>query len=102
MTKLKKLLKRLIKKTIIISIVEFLILLFSLGAILGFWLISSDIRKMVYNIDIKKKKKLDKGYIFRYILYGIILFVPALISEEAILPSIIGIFNLKIVPFFEK
>jgi hypothetical protein len=74
----------------------------SLGTILGFWLISSDIRKMIYNIDIKKKKKLDKGYIFRYILYGIILFVSALISEEAIVPSIIGIFNLKIVPFFEK
>jgi len=74
----------------------------SFGAILGFWLISSDIRKMVYNIDIKKKKKLDKGYIFRYALYGIILFVPAIISEEAIVPTIVGMFNLKVVPFFEK
>ena len=74
----------------------------AMGAILGFWLISSDIRKMVYNIDIKKKKKLDKGYLFRYVLYGIILFVPAIISEQSIIPSIVGIFNLKIVPFLEK
>jgi len=74
----------------------------SLGAILGFWLIGSDIKKMVYNIDVKKKKKLDKGYIFRYILYGIILFIPAIFSEKSIVPVIVGIFNLKIVPFFEK
>ncbi|AEX85978.1 hypothetical protein Marpi_1588 [Marinitoga piezophila KA3] len=64
----------------------------SFGAVIGILMIVEDIKKIVTN----GKQKFPKGYIIRYIFFGIILLVGALFSEVGLFLTFLGLLNMKI------
>ncbi|WP_072862325.1 hypothetical protein [Marinitoga hydrogenitolerans] len=104
---LKKKVKEIIIKIIILSIIEFLILVFflklkalfvfwgSLGAIVGILMIADEINILLT----KTKYKFSKGYLIRYAFFGIILLVAGLISNEGLFVSFLGLMNMKFAAF---
>lgn len=107
MRDLERKMLEMIKKIALLSVAEFILLVFffklysfwvfwgSFGAILGIMLMVEDIKKMPY----VKWKKIPLGYLIRYFVYGIILTVGALVDVRALMISFVGIMNMKIVPF---
>jgi len=67
-----------------------------LGAIIGFYSLAEEIKKMTVGT---KPKKVLPGFYMRYLLYGVVLGVAAFNSGYALMLSFVGLFNLKIVPF---
>jgi hypothetical protein len=100
---LKKKVKEMIIKIIILSIIEFLSLLYfykikalfiflgSFGAIAGILMMADEIKRLVTN----PKHKVSKGYIFRYTFFAILLFVSGLISKEGFFLTFLGLMNMK-------
>lgn len=98
-------LKEMIKKTILLTIIEVLISFFiykfnsfwivygSSGTIAALFLMSADIKKMTFY------KKIPNGYFVRYAIYAFVLFTASLVSKTALMLSFVGLINLKIAPF---
>lgn len=105
MTELKKKLKELIIKTVIIVAIETVILSFffsyeslwvlwgGLGAILGFYSLAEEIKRMEVG---SKVRKILPGFFLRYLLYGIILGIAAYNSLTALMLSFLGLINMKV------
>ncbi|WP_169924914.1 ATP synthase subunit I [Petrotoga olearia] len=108
MKELKKKLKEIEMKTMAIILVETFVLslFFSLealwvlwggiGAVIGFYSLAEEIKKMTVG---SKPKKILPGFFMRYLLYGVILGIAAVNSAYALLLAFVGLINLKIVPF---
>ncbi|WP_129408768.1 hypothetical protein [Marinitoga lauensis] len=102
-SELKKKAKEIIIKIIILSIIEFLSLLYfykitalfiflgSVGAIAGILMITEEIKTLLT----KPKRKILKGYIIRYAFFGIILLVAGLFSSEGLFLTFLGLMNMK-------
>ncbi|GAB6188553.1 hypothetical protein JCM30566_02920 [Marinitoga arctica] len=100
---LKRKTKEIIIKIIILSIIEFLSLLYfykiksllvflgGFGAIVGILMITEEIN----TIFTKPKRKFLKGYIIRYAFFGIIMFVGSLFDEEGLFLTFLGLMNMK-------
>lgn len=106
---LKKKTNELIKKTILIGTIEFVILLFFLGinslwilwgvlaAVIGILMIKENI---IIFINKGNKKRFNTFFLFRYFIYGIMLSIAAYYSSLALFLSFLGLFNLKFAVIF--
>jgi hypothetical protein len=102
-SELKEKIKEIIIKIMILSIIEFLISLYffrleslfiflgSLGAILGILMISEEINTFLT----KPKRNIFKGYLVRYIFFGIILLIGSLFSINGLFLTFLGLLNMK-------
>ncbi|KLO24521.1 MULTISPECIES: hypothetical protein [unclassified Marinitoga] len=106
-SELKAKAKEIIIKIIILSIIEFLILIYffklntflifigSFGAIAGILMITEEINTLLT----KPKHKITKGYMIRYAFFGIILLVAGLISKDGLFLAFLGLMNMKFAAF---